>query len=132
MQITTREQLQKLVETGTTIYSVHGLGSASYMAEHDTVGTEIVDHTFSSGEVSPFLDKKNRRLFDSPVFSLHDFNVDGGGYNAHKIFDNQDEAKEYFEWVIVNTNNPLYAFDLFDYFDHDYPEYDDMNDGYDD
>lgn len=110
MRFETREQMQAAVDAGITIYNVYGLGDSSYLRSYDLSGMDLIDIQLGrySDNLCPFIVKADNpeKPILRAIFSLHDQNIDGGGYNDHRSFDNEDEAKEYLEWAKVNTEAP--------------------------
>jgi len=115
MQITTKEQLQKALDDNATIYSVHGLGHASFVTEY------VLNNKTMNIENNETGDRLIKNGSDFSEFFLEDFNCEGGGYNHHKLFDNKQEADIYCAWAIENT--PPVEPDL--WHDYYYDNYDD-------
>ena len=85
-----------LLEVGMIIYTVHGLGSASFLeALH-------INEFIESGRIAV----NDIKTGFQDTMSFRDFNVDMiNGYNSHYIFHDREDAEAYHAWALENTQN---------------------------
>lgn len=89
----------ELLEVGMIIYTVHGLGSTSFL-EALHINEIIEPGRIATNDIKTgFQDR----------LCFHDFNVDAiNGYNSHYIFHDREDAEAYHSWALKNTQNIRY------------------------